>query len=215
MKSEDTTRAFCLNCFRVIKGSPIRKRIEGQSLLCQDCLEEMVKEPRIQRRFKTDILFLSTYDGIRKDRLLRYKEYGDIALRKVFLFYFLPWVRIYSASYIFVPLPSSEKRNLSRGFVHLEERLASDSIPFLSCLGKTDGKEQKEKNAVQRRESKDIVFTGRKEDIQGKKILLFDDVFTTGSTFYQSLMIRKELGAKKVKGLILMDNYLSKVNLIH
>lgn len=210
---KNTTGHYCLNCLKKRSVSPLRKRIEKEPVLCDDCLHSLKKDLVKDSRFNTDILFLSSYDGLRKERLRKYKEYGDIVLSKAFLYYYLPWVKLLFFSYIIVPLPSSDKRNEERGFIHLEERLKAVKLPYLSCLKKTSAKEQKEKNASERRRGKDIIFAGKREDVEGKRILLFDDVFTSGSTFRNSLeAIRKE-NPKKVKGLILRDNFKSNLKL--
>ncbi len=207
MRLRNTTEAYCLNCLKRFYLSPIRERIERKPLLCPECLKNRRKERKKRRLFATPILFLSKYDGQRKERLMKFKEYGDIVLGEAFLYYFLPWIRLFCRSSIIVPLPSSDKRNRKRGFVHLEERLKPHSLPFLSCLRKQSDKEQKEKKAIERREEKSIFFCGNKEDIEGKKIVLFDDVLTTGATFLQSLDELKQLHPKSIKGLILMDNH--------
>ena len=144
---------------------------------------------------------------------MRYKEYGDIMLAKAFLFYFLPWIRIDFQGYQIVPLPSSKKRNERRGFVHLEEMLKAVGLSYCSCLVKTTDKQQKEKNATERRKSDDILFSSGKEEIEGKKIVLFDDVFTSGGTFSAALKQIQKQNPRKVKGLILRDNYKSGLKL--
>lgn len=210
---KNTTAAYCLNCFKKRRTSPYRLWLEKEPILCDDCLKQIEKDIVWRNHYETDILFLSKYDGLMEDRLMRYKEYGDIALAKAFLFYFLPWIRLYFHGYLIVPLPSSEKRNQRRGFIHLEERLKAVSLSFCSCLIKTTDKQQKEKTASDRKNVQDILFVGKKERIEGKKILLFDDVFTSGSTFSAALSQIRKQRPGKVKGLILMDNFNSGLKL--
>lgn len=107
---KNTTAAYCLNCLKKRRTSPYRLWIEKEPILCDDCLKQIEKDIVWRNHYETDILFLSKYDGLMKDRLMRYKEYGDIALAKAFLFYFLPWIRLYFHGYLIVPLPSSEKK---------------------------------------------------------------------------------------------------------
>jgi len=111
--------------------------------------------------------------------------------------------------YILVPIPLHKKKLKKRGFNQAGEVAKELSrilkIPFfddiLIKIKQTTAqmelkKEEREKNI------KGIFLCQKPEIIQRKKILLVDDVFTTGSTMEESALILKRAGAKEVWGIV-------------
>jgi len=111
--------------------------------------------------------------------------------------------------YIFVPIPLHKKKLKKRGFNQASEIAKELSrilkIPFfddiLIKIKQTPAqmelkKEEREKNI------KGIFLCQKPEIIQRKKILLVDDVFTTGSTMEESALTLKRAGAKEVWGIV-------------
>lgn len=197
---------YCKSCFEQIKLNPARRFLEKKPLLCDKCIFQIEKKLEYRDTFGIKTLFLSNYNGLMKEWLMHFKEYGDIELAPCFLSLFLPFIKLRFLNHIFVPLPSSPSRIKARGFSHLEEMLKASQLPFLTALTKRDG-EQKNKGAVQRREKQGIALCVDPKVLEGKRVVLFDDVFTTGSTFRESLSVLKTVKAKCLKGLILMDNF--------
>ena len=110
---------------------------------------------------------------------------------------------------ILIPLPLTRKKIRYRGFNQSEEiaKKLSDKlkIPVLKdCLIKIKetspqvelSKEKRSENIKGAFEVKD------KEKIKDKKILLVDDVYTTGSTLEEAARVLKESGAKEVWGVV-------------
>jgi len=125
------------------------------------------------------------------------------------------------ANFILIPIPLNEKRRIWRGFNQAEEigkelskflpaRLASQGeaggkLPLVSdCLLRVKNNyPQVELSEKERKENvKDIFFCQNKKEIFGKKILLVDDVYTTGATMEEAARILKESGAKEVRGIV-------------
>jgi ComF family protein len=109
---------------------------------------------------------------------------------------------------VFVPVPISKKRLRRRGFNQAEEiarELAlAFNIPLLNnVLFKTkETQAQAELSAEERKENVKGVFACKNpEMVNGQKILLIDDVFTTGSTMEECSRVLKEGGAKEVWGI--------------
>lgn len=198
--------AYCKSCFAEIKLAPCREIIENNPLLCDQCISKINAKLEVRKIFDTEILFLSDYDGLMKTWLMNYKEFGDIELAPCFLYLFKPFLRLFFPGYTYVPCPSSEKRIQKRGFDHLSEMLKSSSLPYQQILCQKSVIEQKNEKGMERFKSKGIAVKDDVSDISEKKIVLFDDVFTTGSTFYQSLSLIRKLTPKQIKGVIIMDN---------
>ena len=113
------------------------------------------------------------------------------------------------ANFILIPIPLNEKRRRWRGFNQAEE-IGKELSKFLkiplvkNCLKRIkNAQPQVELSEKERRENvKDIFFCQNKKEIFGKKILLVDDVYTTGATMEEAARILKESGAKKIFGVV-------------
>lgn len=208
MKLKDITTKpiYCKSCMNEVKSSQFRYLSERKLLLCDDCISQIKKKMSIKDVFGIKTMFLSEYDGIMKSWLMNFKEYGDIELAGCFLYVFLPFVKVYFQDYVFLPLPSSKNRIEKRGFSHLPEILRASGLDYLDVFISESLSEQKEKKGSHRNDDRHISLIDLKEKLLGKKVVLFDDVMTSGSTFEQSLHALSCVPLKKVKGLILMDN---------
>ncbi len=113
-----------------------------------------------------------------------------------------------SGNSLFLPVPLSSFRRRWRGFNQSEEIAKYLSkffgIPFqtenLRKIKKTSPQVELKKEARERN-IKGAFILKNPQLIQGKKIFLVDDVFTTGSTMEECAKILKQGGAKKVWGL--------------
>jgi len=208
MKSIGPTRepTYCKSCFKAFYPSPYRILLEGAPLLCDDCVSSISKEVAFRNFQGTRILFLGYYDGIMKTWLMNYKEKGDVELAPVFLSIYLLWIRLFFPHHLFVPLPSSDERVEKRGFDHLSRILEASKLPYQRMLHKGKSGEQKNNKGAKRFEKKNITLLEGTTSIADKRIVLFDDVLTTGSTFLESKEVLSTLGAKSISGLILLDN---------
>ena len=112
------------------------------------------------------------------------------------------------SDFLLIPVPLERKRLKWRGFNQSEEigkELAKFlKIPLLSnVLNKIrETPPQMELSAEQRKENiKGAFVVKNKEPIIRRKILLIDDVYTTGSTMQECVRVLKDAGAKEVWGV--------------
>lgn len=206
---------YCKSCFKEIHLKPYRALLEREPLLCDECLNQLETELSVRKIDGVECLFLSNYGGIMKTWLMHYKEYRDYELAPVFLATYLPFVKLFSLGYTFVPLPSSPKRVKARGFDHLPEMLEASHLPYALLFSRSSETEQKNLGGAERFRKKGIALTKEARNYSGKKLLLFDDVLTTGATFRECLEVLAPIEPKKVRGLFLMDNGESAENTIH
>lgn len=213
MKSIDIIRkrVYCKSCFKPFNVSPIRKLIERNPFLCDECISLVNKKLEVKNIIGIKTFFLSDYDGQLKRWLMNYKEYGDIELAGCFLYIFLPLIKVIFNGYIFVPVPSSKERIDKRGFEHLPCILEASNIKYKNILKIENIEERKNIKGSDRLKTREINVTDY--SLRNKKIVIFDDVMTTSQTFKESVKAIKKIGPKKVKGLIMMNNLNSnKVN---
>lgn len=112
------------------------------------------------------------------------------------------------SDFILIPVPQTKKKMKARGFNPAEEigKELSDffKIPLSSgcLLKKKETLPQAELSDAERKENvKNSFACNNSEKIKGKKILLTDDVYTTGSTMEECAKVLKKSGAKEIIGL--------------
>ncbi len=199
-------QSFCKSCFKEFRAPPYRRIWEKEPLICHDCLSQLKNELSFRKVEGINVYFLCFYDGIMKQWLMNYKEAGDSELAPVFFSLYLPLIHLFFPFSLFVPCPSSQERISKRGFDHLPMILEASHLPYRAVLKKGDKEEQKEKKGSERFAKKGIGVKEEGKELIGKRIVLFDDVLTTGSTFLQSASALQGIGVRSISGLILMDN---------
>ena len=160
------------------------------TVLCNSCEEkiEKYKINLIERKDGINIFYLYRYGGIIRELLIKYK-FGDksyladtfvkIMLKNKKLFRFL---KNYD---IIIPVPLHRKRKLERGYNQTELIAKKLGLKYeKDCLVKVKNiKPQSKNNAKNRRiEIKDVFQIQNIEKIRNKKVLILDDIYTTGAT---------------------------------
>lgn len=174
------------------------------------CLKCRNKIQRV-RDDKSIIKSYGHYGGILKKLVLEFK-YRSNFTAGVVLSEFLAVLaeeEIYKDSeikdYIITYIPMSKASEKKRGF-NQSRLMAENMARILNCscmeiLKKVkETKEQKKLGASERKENiKDVFKIKKNTEIKDKKIILIDDVVTTGATLYEAARVLKEGGAYEVK----------------
>lgn len=106
-------------------------------------------------------------------------------------------------------VPLSRKRRKQRGFDQAERlaRAAAEELglPARGLLEKTrdNGPQSRLEDAAARRANVQGVYRLREEDLSGLRVLLVDDVVTTGSTLGECARMLQSVGAAEIWGLTL------------
>lgn len=198
----------CLACFEKIRKNSFFSLFMEEKILCDNCLSE--------RRFVFEreeieglkILSLFKHEEPTSQWLYQYKTLKDYEMRKAFLTPFENLFRMFSFFYKIIPLPSTEERIRERGFNHLIEILKVAKIPYLDILRKTDGPDQKDLNFEERKKVGKRIKILDKKNIEGKRILLFDDVTTTGSSLLAARDLIQKENPKSIQAIVLMRHHL-------
>ena len=143
------------------------------------------------------------YDEIVKEKLYQLKGCFDIELGTVFLEYFQPYLKLKYLGYQIIPAPSYYEHDQIRGFNHVEVIFSSLKMKMLKCIEKITDVIQSDLSAKERENIKKNLIIKNGEQITGKKILIVDDVFTTGSTIKAMINLVKKYHPKKIKILLL------------
>ena len=186
------------------------------NFLCKRCENQL----KINTVFKIDSytdnitkyydehMYAFVYDGIVRKTIINYKFNDKSYIYKTLSNYILKnenFVENIKSYDIIIPVPISNKRNKERGYnqsgliareiskitqVMMNTKTLYKKINIVpqSTLNKEE-REQNIKNAYSIKNAKNI---------QNKKILIFDDIYTTGSTVNECSKILKENGAKEI-----------------
>ncbi len=210
---------FCLNCSR-----------EGD-YLCEDC-QGLLDISGFHQTFSTkrlkDLYFPLSYQNFLVKKIIHQFKYQPFVkeLSKTLAsliiehfqlldnkpdFFSFPENRSSSqeANFILIPIPSTKKRLKWRGFNQAEE-IGKELAIFLkiSLLNNVLAKiketpPQVELSDEERKENIEGAFIVRNEElIKNRKILLVDDVYTTGSTMEEAARVLKGAGAKEISGIV-------------
>lgn len=187
--------------------------------ICPKCLLEVEKYKENHIHNYSDSYFLRhyylyRYEGIVREKMIQYKFNDKPYLYETFVNLVLKDKKIcgFLKSYdIIIPVPISKKRKQQRGYnqSQLVARGIAKNIEKLEVvtdvlMKKQDNNAQSSLDKQERRKNvKGTYEIRKKQKIENKKIVLFDDIFTTGSTVEECSLVLKQAGAKEVAVLTL------------
>ena len=185
------------------------------------CKENLCKKCEIKlnniEKFKVDTykeknftkhIYLFKYEGIIKESLIKFKFNEKPYIYKSFVNFLIKNKKIcrFLKSYdIIIPVPIHYNRKVTRGY-NQSALIAKEMAKYLNIeysdkvlLKKINNKAQSTKNKEERKENVIGVYHIKNEyKIYNKKIILLDDIYTTGSTVNECAKVLKKSGAKKV-----------------
>lgn len=181
--------------------------------LCKKCEIELKNIAKIKidkyndKNFKKH-LYIFKYEGIIKERLIKFKFREKAYVYKAFVNFLIKNEKVcrFLKSYdIIIPVPIHYNRKVTRGY-NQSALIANELAKKLSIkyeekvlLKKVNNKPQSTKNKEDRVENViGVYYTQNEEQIYNKKILLLDDIYTTGSTVNECSKILRQAGAKSI-----------------
>lgn len=197
----------CVECGRI-----------GNKYLCIRCRARlgMKIETHFERyknkNFKKHI-YLFKYDGWIRERIIKYKFRNNAYLYRLFLELIIETNNennLFNNYDYIIPVPISKKRKKERGY-NQSELMAKGITKQINNISlariidkKIDNKAQSTLNQKERESNvKGAYVVNEKEiakfkDIVNKKILLIDDIFTTGNTVNEAARVLRYYGIKSI-----------------
>ena len=183
--------------------------IHGDSCLCFSCQEKLVPHFDKFDVEGIDCLSIYQYDDNIKSILYQYKGCYDIELSNVFLNRYKQELHLMYRGYIILPAPSYYVDDEKRQFKHVDKMFEILNLPICNFFRKTAPFKQAEHKRRERKKIEDFIILDHPELITGKKVLIVDDVSTTGATLRALIKLVKEAKPKKIKALVMSKRVIS------
>ncbi|WP_409290528.1 ComF family protein [Peribacillus sp. SCS-37] len=213
-----------------ITWSSLFAKEKGENRFCRDCLEKLAPITGIRcqicsrplseisssscsdcRRWEEDSLWqgvltqntsLYQYNDFLKELLARFKYRGDYILIEGFKAALAEALKALEFD-LAVPIPLSSERLAERGFNQSEAGISAIGLESFYALKRTHSEKQSKKTRQERMRHAQVFSLLDGVNITGKSILLFDDIYTTGSTLRHAAKVLKVNGAARVSSLTL------------
>lgn len=144
------------------------------------------------------------YNEWMQELFSRFKFRGDYAMVEAFRSVFpAAFFRHFSRDVLIVPIPLSEARLRDRGFNQAEALASLLPLPMQNVLERLDHHQQSKKQKKERMSAPQFRVKDASA-IQGKDIVLIDDIYTTGSTVYHAAAQLCQYGASSVSSFTLI-----------
>ncbi len=173
--------------------------------ICSYCRGQMPYFLRTITLGKLRVEGLYLYEGLLREALIQFKEYNDEALYPLFLYPHMEWLGKKYRGYHLLPLPSSDKAFQRRGFKPVNLIFSMLQLPVIEGFYKKSDVDQKSRTFAQRQQIRQQIALRKGVDLQGKKILLVDDIVTSGATMQTGYQLIRDQ-AVEVRALTLSYN---------
>ncbi|MBC6297500.1 ComF family protein [Listeria sp. FSL L7-1517] len=187
-------RLCCRTCFSSFEalGKHLCERCSKESAVsvCNDCQKKQFYLDSNKSIFR--------YNDFAKNYMKKYKFQGDYIVGAIFQ-QELKQIFIKSNA-IIVPIPISKERKLERGFNQTTGMLKQAGIKYEELLARKHSEKQSKKTKKERLESEQVFYLQR-EICHQQEIVLFDDIYTTGSTLNLAAQQLKKAGVKRVSAV--------------
>lgn len=165
---------------------------------CGDCVR-WENDPEWKGTLEKNIS-LYTYNDFLKEIIARFKYRGDYILARAFA----KDVNVHLAiADYYVPIPLSEQRLYERGFNQAEALIKEAGHSPTHLLTRIHSEKQSKKSRSARIHIPQAFQIENETNLEGKSIILIDDIYTTGSTLRHAAKLLKQSGAKSVSSLTL------------
>ena len=193
---------MCAFCSKIDKNYLCEK--------CRNSLEKLEKMhiDKYKNKYFNEHIYLFKYENFIREKILAYKFNDKPYYYKTFVKIFITNKKmcdILKTYDIIIPVPIHNKRRKERGYNQTEliaKELSKNfnNLKYMNIL--TKNKNAKPQSTLNKKEkienSKNVYGIKENIEIKQKKILIFDDIYTTGSTANECAKILKECKTKKI-----------------
>lgn len=197
----------CRGAFEMIHGRVCetcgRPLDEAAPSLCADCLRWQGDEQWGKVLVKNRSVYV--YNDWMKDVVALWKFRGDYVIVEAFRRPFVQaFFRQFGRGWHVVPIPLSRERLDERGFNQAEALARLLPSPYFPWLARRHSEKQSKKSRRERLDTDNPFFLVDCPPLAGKRIVLIDDIYTTGITVRHAARVLLEAGAAEVGALTLI-----------
>ena len=138
-----------------------------------------------------DAVSIYDYNPFIRKLVYQFKGCFDYELYEVFLSMYYRELKVWFSDYYVIPVPSYIKDDEERGF------------KTLNILIKTEKHKQAISTVNERREIYKSLALKDRPNLKNKKVLIVDDIYTTGSTMKSAINLIEKLNPKQIKVLVI------------
>ena len=193
----------CKICFKIIKIDDFCRFFDSEIHICPACQKAL--EPKFTH-FKVEeykAMAFYEYTELIKKLIFTYKGCFDYEMKDVFLDLFIKEIKAQYKGYIIIPIPSYVKDDELRGFNHVVEVCKQIGININPVIEKTSHFKQAENTAKQRQQIGKHLQLKATDKLHNKRVLIVDDIYTTGSTMKAAIKLVEQLQPKEIRILVL------------
>lgn len=177
--------------------------------LMKECNKNVINIKSNTTKFFETHIYLFKYEGIVRKKIIEYKFNDKSYLNDTFVKIMLKNEKIcrFLKSYdIIMPVPIHKKRKKERGYNQSEiiAKKIAQNVPNLEFINdclikKVNTVAQSSLNKWQRIANvKNVYIINNTQKIKNKKVIIFDDIYTTGNTVNECAKILKQANANKI-----------------
>ena len=193
----------CKLCFNEIKDDNFALFISPNLSLCKQCYKKLIPKFINFKANGYKALSIYQYDEGVKSLLYQLKGCFDIELASIFLERYCNYYRLMFQGYFIVPIPSFQLDDEMREFNHFIEICSCLKLPIEKAIVKTEHFKQADHNRNERKEIGKYLELVEGVNLTGKKVLVVDDVYTTGSTMKAAIRLIEKLHPKDIKIMVM------------
>lgn len=176
--------------------------LKQEACLCGECQRQLKLLNVMASLEGVKLHILYEYNEFLENMLFQFKEGRDLALAEVFFQPFLAKLSDRFRHWTLVLLPSGKEKSLERGFLPLREMLKNCPLPQIEPFYKEKDHKQSLQSFENRKAISQVIKRKPNEWLPDKKLLLIDDVCTSGSTLLWAYHLLQE-HTMKIEALVL------------
>ncbi|MDP4085204.1 MAG: ComF family protein [Bacillota bacterium] len=163
--------------------------------MCNDCTR-WEENPEWKGALDKNIS-LFQYNNFLKEVIARFKFRGDYILSRLFAENVKKRISELDIDLI-TPIPLSTERQYERGFNQAEAIILNAGFDPVNLLTRIHSEKQSKKSRKERIRIPQVFQISAEINLEGKKVVLVDDIYTTGSTLRHAAKVLKQAGSEKV-----------------
>lgn len=203
----------CKVCFKSIESEFFINDMFNikEHTLCYECFQKMELLRKNIKVQDIKIYVLMKYNNFIRELIYKFKGLFDIELRTIFIEYFIAELEDKYWGYTISFAPSFIEDDKKRGFNHIQEIFSFWRWKKINCFLKKENIKQSSQSFSNRNSIKDIIDVNAHLLRGIKKLLIVDDIFTSGNTLLSCYEKAKEQGVKKIKLLAICQAHFNNV----